>query len=156
MQLFRVEGFETEGKFMPRATQIAGSLISVYLGITAVCAVSYYLAGMSIFDALVHSMTTIATGGFSNHNASIAYFSSLTIEVLCIIFMVAGSLPFLLYLKEMRGGRGALMKDSQVRWFFGTAAIFILLALIAYQPSQPEPLGPRLITVVFNVISMPV
>jgi trk system potassium uptake protein TrkH len=154
MQLFRVEGFETEGKFMPRATQLAGSLIAVYFGITLICAVSYYIAGMSIFDALVHSMTTIATGGFSNHDASIAYFSSPVIEVLSIVFMVAGSLPFLLYLKEMRGGRGALMNDSQVRWFFGTAAIFIVLALIAYQPSQPEPLGPRLITVVFNVISI--
>jgi trk system potassium uptake protein TrkH len=154
MQLFRVEGFETEGKFMPRATQIAGSLSVLYLGITMICAVTYYMAGMSIFDALVHSMTTIATGGYSNHNASIAYFSSPVIEMLCIVFMVVGSLPFVLYLKELRGGRGALMRDSQVRWFFGTVAIFTLLALIAYQPSQPEPLGPRLITVVFNVVSI--
>ncbi|MHA1164729.1 MAG: TrkH family potassium uptake protein [Alphaproteobacteria bacterium] len=154
MQLFRVEGFETEGKFMPRATQIAGSLSVLYLAITTICAVTYYIAGMSVFDAVVHSMTTIATGGFSSHDASIAYFSSPLIEAVSILFMIAGSLPFVLYLKELRGGRGALFADSQVRWFFGTAAIFCVLAFIAYQPSQPEPLGPRLITIVFNVVSI--
>ncbi len=154
MQLFRVEGFETEGKFMPRATQIAGSLSVLYLAITTICAVAYYLAGMSVFDAVVHSMTTIATGGYSTRDASIAYFSSPAIEVLTIIFMIVGSLPFVLYLKELRGGRGALFADSQVRWFFGTLAIFCVLAFIAYQPSQPEPLGPRLITIIFNVVSI--
>jgi len=154
MQLFRVEGFETEGKFMPRATQIAGALSVLYLGITSICALVYYLAGMSIFDAVVHSMTTIATGGYSTHDASIAYFSNPVLEMLCIFFMMAGSLPFVLYLKELRGGRGALFADSQVRWFFGTVAIFCVLAFIAYQPSQPEALGPRLITIVFNVVSI--
>ena len=154
MQLFRVEGFETDGKFMPRATQIAGSLSGLYLAITTICAVTYYLAGMSVFDAVVHSMTTIATGGFSSHDASIAYFSSPLIEAVSILFMIAGSLPFVLYLKELRGGTGALFKDSQVRWFFGTVAIFCVLAFIAYQPSQPEPLAPRLITIAFNVVSI--
>ena len=154
MQLFRVEGFETDGKFMPRATQIAGSLSGLYLAITTICAVTYYIAGMSVFDAVVHSMTTIATGGFSSHDASIAYFSSPLIEAVSILFMIAGSLPFVLYLKELRGGTGALFADSQVRWFFGTVAIFCVLAFIAYQPSQPEPLAPRLITIVFNVVSI--
>jgi len=154
MQLFRVEGFETEGKFMPRATQIAGSLTTLYVVITAVCAIAYHVAGMSIFDAVVHSMTTIATGGFSNHDASIAYFSSPAIETVSIVFMIVGSLPFVLYLKEFKGGRGAIFADSQVRWFFGTAFIFILLAILAYQVSQPEPIGTRLITIVFNVISI--
>lgn len=154
MQLFRVEGFETDGKFMPRATEIAGSLTTLYVVITAICALAYYLAGMSVFDAVVHAMTTIATGGYSSHDASIAYFSNDLIEVVCIIFMCVGSLPFVLFLKRLRGGRGAIFADSQVRWFFGTLAIFTLLALIAYQPTQPEPLIPRLITVVFNVVSI--
>ena len=153
MQLFRVEGFETEGKLMPRATQIAGSLTTLYVVITAVCAIAYHVAGMTIFDAVVHSMTTIATGGYSTRDASIAYFSSPAIEVVAIVFMIVGSLPFVLYLKEIRGGRGAVFSDSQVRWFFGTVAIFVLLAIMAYQPSQPEPADTRYITIVFNVVS---
>ncbi len=154
MQLFRVEGFETEGKLMPRATQIAGSLTTLYVVITAVCAIAYHVAGMTIFDAVVHSMTTIATGGYSTRDASIAYFSSPAIEVVAIVFMIVGSLPFVLYLKEIRGGRGAIFSDSQVRWFFGTVAIFVLLAVMAYQPSQPEPATTRYITIVFNVVSI--
>ena len=154
MQLFRVEGFETEGKLMPRATQIAGSLTTLYVVITAVCAIAYHVAGMTIFDAVVHSMTTIATGGYSTRDASIAYFSSPAIEVVAIVFMIVGSLPFVLYLKEIRGGRGAVFSDSQVRWFFGTVAIFVLLAIMAYQPSQPEPAETRYITIVFNVVSI--
>ena len=154
MQLFRVEGFETDGKLMPRATQIAGSLTSLYVVITAACAIAYHVAGMTIFDAVVHSMTTIATGGYSTRDASIAYFSSPAIEVVAIVFMIVGSLPFVLYLKEVRGGRGALLSDSQVRWFFGTALIFVFLAILAYQPSQPEPATTRYITIVFNVISI--
>lgn len=154
MQLFRVEGFETEGKFMPRATQIAGSLTTLYVVITAVCAIAYHVAGMTIFDAVVHSMTTIATGGYSTRDASIAYFSSPAIEVVAIVFMIVGSLPFVLYLKEIRGGRGSIFADSQVRWFFGTVGIFVLLAIMAYQPSQPEPAETRYITIVFNVVSI--
>ena len=154
MQLFRVEGFETEGKFQPRATQIAGSLTVLYIVLTGICATAYYVAGMSAFDALVHSMTTIATGGFSTRDASIAYFSNSTIEMVGIVFMIVGSLPFVLYLKALRAGATTVITDSQVRWLFGSLAIFIVLAWFSYQTSQPEPAGTRLLTVIFNVVSI--
>ncbi len=154
MQLFKVEGFETDGKFQPRATQIAGSLTMLYLALTGVCATAYYLAGMSAFDAVVHSMTTIATGGFSTRDASIAYYSNSTIEMVGILFMIVGSLPFVLYLRALRGGATPIITDSQVRWFFGTLAIFIALAWLAYQTSTPEPWSTRLLTIVFNVTSI--
>lgn len=154
MQLFRVEGFETEGKIQPRATQIAGSLCMLYLIITAVCAIAYFVAGMSAFDAVVHSMTTIATGGYSSHDASIAYFSNSLIEIVAVVFMIVGSLPFVLYLKALRGGTGVVFGDSQVRWFFGTVAIFFLLTWLAYTTSQGEPVGTRALTIMFNVVSI--
>ena len=154
MQLFRVEGFMLEGKVMPRATQIAGSLIGFYAALTGVCAICYALAGMSIFDAIVHSMTTIATAGFSSHDASIAYFSNNLIEVIAIIFMIVGSLPFVLYLRALRGNTGQIFADSQVRWFFSILAFFFALAWIAYQTTPPEPVPTRFITVLFNITSI--
>ena len=154
MQLFRVEGFETEGKIMPRATQIAGSLSALYFGATCLCAASYVLAGMNVFDAVVHSMTTIATGGFSTRDASMAYFSSPAIEFVAVIFMIVGSLPFVLYLRALRGNAGTIFADSQVRWFFGALAIFTVLAWFSYETALGEPLETRLLTIVFNVTSI--
>ncbi|MGI9382718.1 MAG: TrkH family potassium uptake protein, partial [Methyloligellaceae bacterium] len=154
MQLFRVEGFETEGKIMPRATQIAGSLSALYLGATSLCTAAYFVAGMNLFDAIVHSMTTIATGGFSSHDASIAYFSNPTIEFVAVIFMIVGSLPFVLYLRALKGNAWTLFADSQVRWFFGALAIFVGLAWISYETALGEPLETRLLTIVFNVTSV--
>ncbi len=154
MQLFRVEGFMLEGKVLPRATQIAGSLIAFYGAITAFCALCYAIAGMSIFDAIIHAMTTIATGGFSSHDASLAYFSNELIEVIAILFMIVGSLPFVLYLRALRGDASVIFADSQVRWFFGILALFTALAWIAYQTTPPEPIPTRFITVLFNVTSV--
>lgn len=154
MQLFRVEGFETDGKIQPRATQIAGSLCLLYLVFTTICALAYFAAGMSLFDAVVHSMTTIATGGFSTRDASIAYFSNSWIEFLGIIFMIVGSLPFVLYLRAVRAGPGVVFGDSQVRWFFGTVVIFVVLAWLSYQSALAEPAATRFLTVVFNVVSI--
>ena len=154
MQLFRVEGFEAEGRIKPKATQLAGSLSLLYLVFTIACAVSYSLVGMNSFDAIVHSMTTIATGGFSNHDASMAYFSNIRVEIVAIIFMIVGSLPFVLYMRAMRGSFRPLLNDTQVRWFFGALAIFVFAAWMAYQTAQPEPLGPRIVTIVFNVTSI--
>ncbi len=128
MQLFRVEAFDTAGKILPRATQISSALILVYVGATGVCALAYYLAGMRLFDAAIHAMTTLATGGMSSHDASLGFYDSALIEAIAIVFMIIGSLPFLLYARAVRGNPAPLFRDSQVRWFFGLLAIFIFLA----------------------------
>ena len=154
MQLFRIEGFELDRKIMPRATQIAGSLILLYIVFSAACAFAYYVAGMPVFDAVIHAMTTIATGGFSNHDASIAYFSNASIEAVAVVFMIIGSLPFVLYLRSIRGRTDVLFTDTQVRWFFGLLAFFVVLAWIAYQTTPPEPVPTRFLTVLFNVTSV--
>ena len=154
MQLFRVEAFDTAGKILPRATQIVGSLLLVYLIITLACAVSFYLVGMLPFDAFVHSLATVATGGFSTHNASIAYFSSRWIDLVAIFFMMIASLPFLLYVRAFRGNMQVIFTDSQIRWFFGTVMIFAALAWISNQTLPAEPPVDRAITVLFSVVSI--
>jgi trk system potassium uptake protein TrkH len=154
MQLFRVEGFDTAGKILPRATQIAGELAVLYIVLTALCATFYQAAGMSAFDALVHSMTTIATGGYSNHNASIGHFASLPIELTAILFMLLGSLPFALFLRALHGDFRAMLKDSQVRWFLATIAVFSAVGVLAHAPGAPETESGKYVDSVFNVVSI--
>ncbi len=128
MQLFKVEAFDTSEKILPRATQISGNLTLLYVVFTALCIIAYDLAGMQFLDAVVHGMTTIATGGYSTHDASIGYYESVPIEIISVIFMIAGSLPFILYLKMIAGNPRALALDMQVRVFLVTLVILVLMA----------------------------
>ncbi|MDW3204147.1 MAG: TrkH family potassium uptake protein [Alphaproteobacteria bacterium] len=125
MQLFRMEFAERMEKALPRAAQIGAWIAIIYLILTLVCAALYWWAGMSGFDAINHAMTTVATGGFSTYDSSVGLFGSARIEWIATVFMILGSLPFLLYLQALRGAPGALFVDSQVRWFFG----FLLTAI---------------------------
>ncbi|MEM9733620.1 MAG: TrkH family potassium uptake protein [Pseudomonadota bacterium] len=118
MQLFKVEAFETPEKILPRATQISGFMTLIFLNLTGLCFLAYLFAGMDVLDAVVHAMTTVATGGFSNHDASLGHFDSASIDIIATTFMIIGSLPFLLYVQAVRGKAMPLLTDSQVRTFF--------------------------------------
>lgn len=122
MQLFRAESSDRSDKALPRTARIATAIGGAYLALTALWAAMLWLAGMSRFDALCHAMTTIATGGYSTRDASIGHFDSAAVELVVVAGMVAGSLPFMLYLAALRGGARVLLADSQVRWFLGIAA----------------------------------
>ena len=98
MQLFRVEAFETD-KVLPRAAQIAGGIVIVYLALTAIAAIVLWALGMTGFEAVAHAMTSIATGGFSTSDRSLAHFDSAAIDWSISLFMILGSLPFVLYLR---------------------------------------------------------
>ncbi len=127
MQLFRMESSDNSEKIVPRATQLASTIAAVYLFLTVLCVIGYLLAGMSYFDAIAHSMTTIATGGLSTHDKSIGFFEGEGVKVVAIVFMILGSLPFGLYLYAMNGRLDRLYKDSQVHWFLTILAVFIVL-----------------------------
>ena len=94
MQLFRMESSDRAEKPLPRLIEISKTIILIYLILSLACASAYYIAGMGIFDAVVHAMTTVSTGGFSSHNDSLGYFNSLTILWIAIVFMIIGGLPF--------------------------------------------------------------
>ncbi len=126
MQMFRVEAFETD-KVMPRAAQIAAGISLVYVLLTMIAAGILWLLGMSGFDALAHAMTSIATGGFSTSDASVAHFNSAGIDWAMCAFMILGSIPFVLYLRIGRGNLKPLYQDSQVRWLVAILVVSILI-----------------------------
>ncbi len=117
MQLFKVEAFETSEKILPRATQISGFITAIFLLFTLLCMLAYLAAGMNFLDAVVHAMTTVATGGFSTHDGSLGHFNSAAIDLVATVFMIIGSLPFLLYVQALRGQGKPLFTDGQVRTF---------------------------------------
>lgn len=127
MQLYRAEvsGVSKEDKLTPRIAETARTLWLIYLGLTALCALAYFLAGMSVFDAICHSLTTLATGGFSTHDASFSYWNSPVIEGIAIIFMLAGSINFAIhYLAIQHHSPRTYFQDPETRAFI----IIVILA----------------------------
>jgi trk system potassium uptake protein TrkH len=150
----RTESSDLSEKILPRAAQVAAAIGLIYLGLTVLCAISYYAAGMSTFDAAAHAMATIATGGFSTRDASIGAFSSVPIECVAIVFMILGSLPFVLYIQATNGQLRPLLTDAQVRWFMGIIVAFVLTIaawLVVVEGNAPlEALRHS----AFNVVSL--
>ena len=89
MQVFRTESSDTSDKILPRTAQVASAVLTIYISLTSLCAFGYWLFGMEIFDAVNHSMTTIATGGFSTKSGSIGAFNSAGIDYVSSIFMLS-------------------------------------------------------------------
>ncbi len=118
MQLFKTESSENE-KALPRATQLAATISIIYFSLTFLCAFSYWIAGLSMFDSILHAMTTIATGGFSTRDASIGAFEGTHADLIAVVFILMSALPFVLYIKALRGDPSPLWKDSQVKTFLG-------------------------------------
>ena len=102
MQLFKISSNDNAEKILPKSKEISLRLIFIYSSLTLICAIFYKLFGMNYFDSLTHSMTTIATGGFSNYNDSIGHFNSALIEINAIIFIILGSIPFISYIKYLK------------------------------------------------------
>jgi trk system potassium uptake protein TrkH len=153
MQLFRLESSEKE-KTLPRATQLAKYIIYIYLGLTIICATAYNLVGMPFFDAIAHSMTTIATGGFSTRDASFSGYDAIGPELIAIIFMILGCLPFVLYIKMVGGDFRAVIKDQQVRGFL-TLVLFLCGIMITYLAIQLDAISVNIvIEAVFTTVSL--
>jgi trk system potassium uptake protein TrkH len=130
MRLFRTESSENE-KALPRAAQLASSIGFVYVALTLLCTVAYMITGLGTFDALAHAMTTVSTGGFSTSDQSISKFSHAGTEMVAIVFMILGGLPFVLYIKALGGNLRPLFQDTQVRWFMGLV-VTITTAMVTY------------------------
>ena len=118
MQLFKISSNDSSEKVLPKSKEIAVRLIYIYSALTTMCALTYYVFGMNFFDSVTHSMTTLATGGFSNYNESIGFFDSLAIEISAMFFIILGSLPFISYIKFINGNRDVFFSDTQIITFF--------------------------------------
>ncbi len=110
MQLFKMEGADTTEKILPKTREITFIIFIIYLVLTFACGVAYWTFGMNIFDSIAHAMTTIATGGFSTYSDSIGHFKNPKIEVVSIIFIILGSLPFIAYIKFVKGDKKIFFK----------------------------------------------
>ena len=152
MQLFKISSNDSSEKILPKSKEIALRLIYIYSSLTILCAFTYWIFGMSIFDSLTHSMTTIATGGFSNYNESIGYFNSIPIEIASMLFIILGSLPFIVYIKFINGNKRIFTSDIQIRTFIKIILIAIIILsiyLIFYDGTKFN-----LRSIFFNVISI--
>lgn len=153
MQIFRSEGFDTFGKILPRATEIAARISVIYFSLTAICAFTYMGFGMNGFDAVVHAMTTIATGGFANYDASFGGFDP-AIEYVGAFFMLAAALPFVRYVQLLNGATTPLLTDSQVRTFLIVVLMLIGVVAIWLVQAQDAPIETAIRRSVFNVSSL--
>nr|WP_245404699.1 TrkH family potassium uptake protein [Ancylobacter gelatini] len=154
MQLFHAESSDKAEKMLPRAAQMAKSILGTYLVLSLACAVTYLLCGMSVFDAVAYAMATISTGGFATHDASIGYFHSAAIEYAAVVFMVAGSLPFVLYVRVLVGDFSRLFANSEVRLFLGLVALFTILSTLQQIRGAIAEGEPALRNALFNVVSI--
>lgn len=131
MQLYRAETpgpSKESNKITPRITQTAKALWVIYLSLTIACAAAYWAAGMSLFDAIAHSFSTVSTAGFSTHDASIGYFDSRLIEAIAIVFMFIGSVNFALhFLAWRRLQLGNYFADAEFRGFLATLGVTIAI-----------------------------
>ena len=155
MQLFKMEGPQATEKILPRTLEVATIIISTYLILTIVCSFFYWVFGMSLFDSLAHSMTTIATGGFSTHNGSIGFFDNPNIEIVATIFIVLGSIPFITYLKFIKGNRKVFLSDNQIKGliYLILISVFIMFSYLIFIQNEASLLEKIRISS-FNVVSI--
>ena len=153
MQLFKISSNDTAEKILPKSKQISIRLLIIYSILTLICASFYKLFGMNFFDSLTHSMTTIATGGFSNYNQSIGHFDSFLIEMTSMIFIILGSIPFIAYIKFLNGDKKIFISDSQIIAFL-KVSIFSIIVLFIYLLFINGFENDSLRSISFNVISV--
>jgi trk system potassium uptake protein len=158
MQLYRAEtpGPLKEEKLTPRLTETARALWLIYLALTLACAGGYWLAGMTPFDAIAHSLATVSTGGFSTHDASIGYFDSPGVEAVAVVFMLLAAINFgVHYLAWTHRNPLHYLRDVEVRTFLGfVVAMVFLVGLILYLEGRYDQLHGGLRDATFEVVSI--
>ena len=153
MQHFRSEGFDTMGKVMPRAAQISGMLLRIYVALTVMAAGAYVAAGMSVFDAINHALTTIATGGYSTRDSSMLNYSVAAHYVAAVLMWAAG-LPFIRYVQLVNGQVRPLFQDVQVRAYLRWTIYAIVLVMGYRLLTAGGEVEPVFRESAFNVISL--
>jgi len=132
MQLYRAEtpGPIKDSKLTPRIKETAKALWYIYLGLTLTCALGYWLAGMSVFDAIGHAYSTVAIGGFSTHDASIGYFNSTAIEAVAVVFMLLSGMNFALHFVAIRQkSLSGYLRDSELKFYLLLLGLVIMLTV---------------------------
>lgn len=157
MQLFRAEipGPLKDSKLTPRITETAKALWYIYMILTILCALGYWAAGMTLFDAVGHSFATVAIGGFSTHDASLGYFDSPVIEMIAVFFMLISSINFALHFFAWRyHSISHYLRDSEVKFFFFVIFGGIFLTIPALWLTETYSFGESIRYGIFEVVSV--
>jgi len=154
MQLLKISSSDASEKILPKTKEITKRLIIIYLLLTFLCSLFYKIFGMNFFDSLTHSMTTIATGGFTNYNESIGYFNNINIEITSMVFIILGSIPFIAYIKYLSGKKNIFISDVQIKTFIKIIFFSILILFIYLGIFNKSFNEISLRSISFNVISI--
>ncbi len=158
MQLYRAEtpGPMKDAKLTPRITETAKALWLIYLGLTISCAIAYWLAGMSAFDALGHAYATVAIGGFSTHDASMGYFNSPLIDVIAVFFMLLAAVNFSLHFVAFRSRSPAgYWQDPEFRFYVSVLSLVVLATFIGlYLSGTYDTWQEALVKGLFQAVSI--
>lgn len=157
MQLYRTEtpGPVKDTKLTPRITETAKALWYIYLALTIACALGYWAAGMTLFDAIAHSFSTVAIGGFSTHDASIGYFNSVAVEMVAVVFMILSVANFGLHFVAWRNrSLKQYLLDPEYRFFIVIMLLFVILTTITLMLTQVYSPGESLRYGVFEAVSL--
>jgi trk system potassium uptake protein len=155
MQLFRTESSDKSDKIRARASEVTWEIFSIYAVLTLVCAISYTIAGMSLFDAVCHAMTTLSTGGFGTKDASMGAFATPAVEWIGVLFMFLGGLTFTLMARAVwHGDWRVLARDEQTHWYVFAIASFILAMTLWQVGMNDRDLESALRSSTFNIVSV--
>jgi trk system potassium uptake protein len=152
MQLFHAESSDRSDKPMPRLAAVTTALCLAYLAVSLACVVGYRMAGLSLFDAVAHAMTTLATGGYSTRDASFGAFPAAA-QWVSVLFMIAGALPFLLYVRAARGD-WTIFRDRQAQVMVLVLAVAVVVLVLWLHWHGGRPLDDALRHAAFNVTSI--
>jgi trk system potassium uptake protein TrkH len=153
MQLYKAEvPGPVKDKLTPRIAETAKALWYIYVGLTVACAVAYWAAGMSPFDAVAHSFSTLSTGGFSTHDASLGYFHSAAIDMVGSVFMILAGINFATHYLAWRNRRLAdYWKDPECRFYFGLLAAALAVIVVGLTRSGTLPFGAAFVHGLFQL-----
>ncbi len=155
IQLLHMESSDKSEKVLPRIHQIATGIVLAYVSLTLLCTLLYFAAGMGMFDAINHGMTTVATAGFSTHDSSLGFYAhNRAILIIATIFMILGALPFVLYIKAVMPQRQMSLRDPQVTLFFIIIIGFSLFLAVGLRIETGIGFGDALIAASFNLVSV--
>ena len=154
MQLLHMEHDDPYEKTLPKINKFIIQIASLYVSLTIICFFFYYVLGMNAFDSLIHCMTTISTGGFSNHSLSFAYFNSHSLETVSVIFMILGSLPFVIFIQFFHGNKMSIFKDDQIKLFLFLLILIIFITSIWLYNYMNIDLYQALRLSIFNITSI--
>jgi trk system potassium uptake protein TrkH len=154
MQMFKIESSGSQQDQTELTMKMVLMLSAVYVGLTTLCGVVYYILGMSPFDAVTHAMATLSTGGYSTHDASFGYFDSDALQWASTLFMICGAVPFVLFVKMALGNPRPMLKDQQVRAFLLFLMVSSLVMAFWLAHKQGVPFWHALTLTAFNITSV--